>query len=335
MNKRSNKIFLWLIIITAFVILVVTISRAFNQFSFLVIANKDEEKEEKVVSTSQNTASEYVYLKDKSAIEKSLLSKQEQKNQLNINRFESKNTSDIYVTGISLINIFNKNLKYPISKNVINSMLDEKFKVDKKINDEILDGFAGEYTFIPYGICELIQENNLNKYLFYGYRVNEIEKTAEDYGYILTLNYSSSAFSIAPYNFNELKDVVSKEDGYTNNAVSLNEYNNINSVNDTPERDCNELFKLFKYNAIYNYELAFDELEAEYSKKFGSSKAFFTYAESNQSKLESIQIESSTYKKNNEIITYTCIDQNKNSFYIITKEKDFFDFKIQFSNIIF
>ena len=83
MNKRSNKIFLWLIIITAFVILVVTISRAFNQFSFLVIANKDEEKEEKVVSTSQNTASEYVYLKDKSAIEKSLLSKQEQKNQLN------------------------------------------------------------------------------------------------------------------------------------------------------------------------------------------------------------------------------------------------------------
>ena len=334
MDKRSNKIFLWLIIITAFVILIVTIYKAFNQFNFLG-RDKKEEKEEQVVSMAQNTASEYVYLKDKSAMEQSLLSKQEQKDELNINKFESRNTSNIYITGISYINIFNKNLNYPISKNVINSMLDEKFKVDKKINDEILDGFAGEYTFIPYGICELIQDSNLEKYLFYGYRVNEIEKTAEDYGYILTFNLSSSAFSIAPYTFNELKDVISKEDDYTNNIVSLNEYNRINIVDDTPEKDCNEIFRLFKYNAIYNYELAFDELEAEYSKKFGSSKAFSTYVESNQSKLESIQIESSTYKKDNETITYTCMDQNKNSFYIITNEKDFFDFKIQFSNIIF
>lgn len=335
MNKRSNKIFLWLIIITAFVILVVTIIRAFNQFNILGVTSKDEKKEEQVVSKAQNTASEYVYLKDKSAMDQSLLSKQEQKNQLNINRFESKNISSTYVRGISFINIFNKNLNYPISKNVINAMLDEKFKVDKKINDEILDGFAGEYTFIPYGICELIQDSNLEKYLFYGYRVNEIEKTAEDYGYILTFNNSSSAFSLAPYTFNELKAIISKEDDYTNNAVSLNEYNSINVINDNPEKDCNEVLKLFKYNAIYNYELAFDELEEDYSKKFGSSKAFSTYVESNQSKLESIQIESSTYKKDNETITYTCMDQNKNSFYIITNEKDFFDFKIQFSNIIF
>ena len=334
MNKRSNKIFLWLIIITAFVILVVTIIRAFNQFNFLDITNKDEKKEQ-VISKAQNTASEYVYLKDKSVIEQTLLSKQKQKDELNINKFESRNTSNIYITGISYINIFNKNLNYPISTNVINSMLDEKFKKDKNIDDETLKEFAGEYTFIPYGICEIFQESNLNKYLFYGYRVNEIKNTAENYGYIITLNHSASAFSIAPYTFNELKDVISKEDSYTNNLLSLNEYNRINIVDDTPEKDCNEIFRLFKYNVIYNYELAFDELEAEYSKKFGSSKAFFTYVESNQSKLESIQIESITYKKENEIITYRCIDQNKNSFYIITNEKDFFDFKIQFSNIIF
>lgn len=330
---KSTKNKLWLLVIIAFVIIGMLLAIVFNQ-AIPFISSKKEETKNNTVIELDDKAEGYTYLGKEEASKSNLLSKDEMKKQLDIGRFSNNISIKKYLTGISNIDLLNNYLMEPVDEKSILSVLDENYKTDKNINSSNVKELVGEYTFIPIGTSAFAKNDNVETFIYYGYRVNETEKAASEYGYLVTFNYVAETFSLAPYEFQELKSILSKKETITNKNIVLNEYNRLIITDDSAERCASETLKLFKYNAKFLPELAFSELDTEYSNKFGSAKAFSKYIENNEERFDAIAVDKSIQKKSDGKITYTCTDKKQNVFYITSSENDFFDFKIKFSNII-
>ena len=330
---KSTKNKLWLMVIIAFTIIGMLLTIIINQALPFLSSKKNNVQVNNTIELN-NEAEGYTYLKEVELNKANLLTKDEQRRQLDIERFQNNIQMKKYLTGISKIDLLNNYLIEPVDEKSILSLLDDNYKNTKEINSNNIKDFAGEYTFVPFG-ASLFNKNSFSEiFIYYGYRINELTETAEDYGYIIRFCDSEGTFSVAPYEFQELKDVISKNEIDTQIIIKLNQYNQLILVDDTPEICAAETLKIFKNNANYIPVLAYEELEEEYAHKFGSAKAFSTYIEKNEEKFEEIEVVSVTKKEVGGEITYSCNDKNKNSFYIRTNENDFFDFKIKFSNII-
>ena len=334
MNKATkNK--LWLMVIIALVIIGMLLAIVFNQVIPFLSSKKELATQnivEEVEEIEEDTV--YTYLGKEEVFNSTLLSKEDFITELNIGNYSRDISNTKILTGISKIELLNNYLIEPINDNSILSVLDEKYKTTKKINSNNLKDLAGEYTFIPIGTSVSLVNRLVETFIYYGYRVNENDKTAKEYGYLVTFNYETRAFSIAPYEFQELKDLLAAKESMVNENIEVNSYNELSFVEDTAKNCSKEIIKQFKYNTKYMPELASSELDSEYSNKFGSTKAYQIYVNKNKEKFDAIEVYTSIKKISEGTITYTCTDNNQNKYYITTKEKDFFNFKIKFSNII-
>lgn len=332
---KATKNKLLLMVIIALVIIGMLLAIVFNQV-IPFFSSKKELANQNIVEVAEEVEEDtaYTYLGKEEVWDSNLLSKEEIELQLNIKNYSKNISIKKILTGISDIELLNKNLIEPINYNSILSILDENYKTNKKIDSNNVKELAGEYTFIPIGTSALPVSMTVETFIYYGYRVNETDKTAKEYGYLVTLNYVNRTYSVAPYELQELKDLLASKENKINTDIKLNSYNELTIVEDSAKNCSKEIIKQFKYNTKYMPELAYAELDSEYSSKFGSTKAYQIYVNKNKEKFDAIEVYSSIKKPNNEIIDYTCTDKDQNKYYITTKEKDFFDFKIKFSNII-
>lgn len=332
---KATKNKLWLMVIIALVIIGMLLTIVFNQL-IPFLSSKKELANQNIVGDTEKIEDDtgYTYLGKEEVFNSNLLSKEEFKSQLNIGNYSNNVSTTKILTGISNIELFNNYLIEPINENSILSILDEKYKTEKKIDSNNVKHLAGQYTFIPIGTSASLVNNTAETFIFYGYRVNEIDKIAKEYGYIVTFNYVVKAFSIAPYEFQELKDLLETKELKANANIEQNIYNKLSFLEDSAKNYSKEVIRQFKYNTKYMPELAYVELDNEYSNKFGSAKAYQIYINKNKEKFDAIEVSTSIKKVSEGIITYTCTDRNQNKYFITTKEKDFFDFKIKFSNII-
>ena len=332
---KATKNKLWLMVIIALVIIGMLLAIVLNQV-IPFLSSKKELANQNIINEVEEIeeGTEYIYLGKEEVFTSNLPSKEDFIAQLNISNNSNSISTTKLLTGISKIDLFNNYLIEPINDNSILSVLDEKYKTAKKINSDNLKEFAGEYTFIPVGTSVSLVNNLVETFIYYGYRVNENDKTAKEYGYLVTFDYETRAFSIAPYEFQELKDLLATKESKVNANITINSYNELSFVEDTPKNCAAEMIRQFKYNTKYMPELAYAELDSEYSNKFGSTRAYQIYVNKNKEKFDAIEVYTSVKKLSEGTITYTCTDYNQNKYYITTNEKDFFDFKIKFSNII-
>lgn len=260
------------------------------------------------------------------------------------------NNWNSYLDGISCINSYN---------NSITNLYDQKngklsYKLDYEPDEELLktldksyiskkglslkniDTLAtGEYSFVPTSAYYSIQSNyNL---LVFGYLINKESNTTEEYGYLVEMNYIVNTYSIIP--FDEVKDMglADIKDGTTKSIQNerIEEGAKLFPTTASDRTIANHLLTVFKNNAVYKPELAFNQLDKEYSNKFGNAEGFKQYIEQNKDKLKKISL-SNVEKQTTGggYVLYKCYEDGNTSYYIQYSENDFLEISLKFSNII-
>ena len=143
------------------------------------------------------------------------------------------NLSTLYLESMYCINLYNSRLEniYNEEHNLNQdgnspdisytqaafNCLDPIYINNSNVNKESMKQFAGHYVFIPTSGFRSLQQNQIA--ILFGYRIDTINNSQEDYGYIVQLNEADNAFSIIPYDFMKNAGITSLQEG---NKLNLN-----------------------------------------------------------------------------------------------------------------
>ena len=262
------------------------------------------------------------------------------------------NLSSLYLDSMYCINLYNSRLEniYNEEHNLDQdgnspdisytqaafNCLDPIYINNSNVNIESMKQFAGHYVFIPTSGFRSLQQNQI--VILFGYRIDTINNSQEDYGYIVQMNEADNAFSIIPYDFMKNAGITSLQEGNklnlnNNTIVEKKDNNYYTSSNLDAKKVAMEYFKLFKTTAINKPDLAFTKLTTDYRSKYGSAENFRQYISNNYEKFNSLNISTATEKSEGEYIIYTCYDNNGETFYLKVNSKNAFEYYIELSNI--
>lgn len=263
------------------------------------------------------------------------------------------NLSTLYLDSMYCINLYNSRLEniYNEEHNLNQdgnspdisytqaafNCLDPIYINNSNVNIESMKQFAGHYVFIPTSGFRSLQQNQI--VILFGSRIDTINNSQEDYGYIVQMNEADNAFSIIPYDFMKNAGITSLQEGNklnlnNNTIVEKKDNNYYTSSNLDAKKVAMEYFKLFKTTAINKPDLAFTKLTTDYRSKYGSAENFRQYISNNYEKFNSLNISTATEKSEGEYIIYTCYDNNGETFYLKVNSKNAFEYYIELSNIV-
>ena len=218
------------------------------------------------------------------------------------------------------------------------SCLDSIYINNSNVSEENIRQFAGHYMFIPTSGFRSSQENQI--VVLFGNRIDIINNSQEEYGYIVQLNETDKVFSIIPYDFMKSAGITTLQEGNNlnlnnNTKVEKKDYNFYNPSAIDANKVASEYFKLFKKITINKPDLAYTKLTSDYRNKYGSVDNFKQYVNDNYEKFNSLRVISATEKTEGEYVTYTCLDNNGENLYLKVNLYNPFEYYIELSNIAF
>ena len=262
------------------------------------------------------------------------------------------NLSTLYLESMYCINLYNSRLEniYNEEHNLNQdgnspdisytqaafNCLDPIYINNSNVNKESMKQFAGHYVFIPTSGFRSLQQNQIA--ILFGYRIDTINNSQEDYGYIVQLNEADNAFSIIPYDFMKNAGITSLQEGnklnLNNNTIVEKKDNNYYTPSNLDSKKvAMEYIKLFKSTAINKPDLAFTKLTSDYRNKYGSAENFGQYISNYSERFNSLNVSTATEKTEGEYTIYTCYDNNGETFYLKVNNQNAFEYYIALSNI--
>ena len=207
------------------------------------------------------------------------------------------------------------------------------------INKDNAYSYAGFFNFVTQSGYRLQGDFDTTSIILYGYRINLANNTLEDYSYAVRFDSSSKTYSIFTNDYLTQKGFSTITYGQKiqlyDSELSNNGNNIFRFINSNSYDIAQDYLNTFKINAICKPELAYKELNEEYAIKFGSVEMFQNYINNNQEKLNAIVVNGCNKVTSGGYDKYVCQDSMGNVFTILaTPERDIFNFKIEFSNII-
>lgn len=207
------------------------------------------------------------------------------------------------------------------------------------INKDNAYSYAGFFNFVTQSGYRLQGDFDTTSIILYGYRINLANNTFEDYSYAVRFDSSSKTYSIFTNDYLTQKGFSTITYGQKiqlyDSELSNNGNNIFRFINSNSYDIAQDYLNTFKINAVCKPELAYKELNEEYATKFGSVEMFQDYINNNQEKLNTIVVNGCNKVTSGGNDKYVCQDSMGNVFTILaTPERDIFNFKIEFSNII-
>ncbi len=207
------------------------------------------------------------------------------------------------------------------------------------INKDNAYFYAGFFNFVTQSGYKLQGDFDTTSIILYGYRINLANNTFEDYSYAVRFDSSSKTYSLFTNDYLTQKGFSTITYGQKiqlyDSELSNNGNNIFRFINSNSYDIAQDYLNTFKINAICKPELAYKELNEEYAIKFGSVEMFQNYINNNQEKLNAIVVNGCNKVTSGGNDKYVCQDSMGNVFTILaTPERDIFNFKIEFSNII-
>ena len=205
-------------------------------------------------------------------------------------------------------------------KQAIYNLLDDKYIQSNGINEENVFNQIPEITLSDVIIENMYvsqQDENMYVYIVSGKLRNQTTKEHTNFTLMLKVDMLNRTFKIVPENYiteyieqinlgQEL--VIDMETSIEKNNYNMFDYENISN-----ETYISDMFNEFKENMIYDFELAYQDLNQEYkNKRFGAYEKFQEYAKNNIR--NSVIMNLSQYQINeyNDYTQYICVDQNGN-----------------------
>lgn len=166
------------------------------------------------------------------------------------------------------------------------------------------------------------------------YFVETLLNNKETY-FLINVDYVNDTFNIRGIYEQEFKNAQNNnvnEKYKTSIRIAKNNENSISRKTPSTETIMNKYYQTYKKMAIYNKEVAFDMLDAEYKlKKFDNNiEKYKEYIENNQDRIESFEITNVEANKNNDYIEYKISDAYNTSY--IIKEYYYTNYKIILDN---
>ena len=350
MNKKTKKPIL--IILVIFLILIIAL--------FVVVKGLKSEDIKSIISNSIETTN--TVIKEENVVENILINDlveaYEEDNGEDPSKFfgdiDILNSRNEYLSAKQCITDFNyvlKMLSYQINNQlepgdnqdyaVQTINLIDKSQVELfGINHDNVYAYAGKYNFVAQYGYRMVGDYDSTSIFLFGYRIDTNSNNIEDYGYAVRYDSSSNTYSVFTFDYLQQKELVNLTKGQKielYNSELVNNGNNIfKFINSNPFDIAADYLNTFKLNCIYKPDLAYSELNENYATKFGSLDNFIIYVNNNQNKLNSIILGGCDKVSSGSNVKYLCQDNNKNTFNIVANpNENIFDFKIEFSNIIF
>ena len=215
-------------------------------------------------------------------------------------------------------------------------MLSSRYKKDKEITLNNIENLYEETEKSKVLLNEVLKyqiTNNTSIYIVKGELITNKTFKKSNFKTGLIINTESLAFSVLPWEYIEkmkldnikIGDKLTiSEDIYN---IEKNAHNTFQYKNSTNEDIVQEYFNIYKFNALYNKEVAYNKLNKEYSNaKFSNLEEFQKYLNNNIIEISSGKAEEYQIKENEDYNQYVCKDSNGR--YYIFRAKSVLDYNV-------
>lgn len=350
-KKTEKSLSLVLIIIILLFLIAISCIIIKNKKESMAIANNSaQEVINSVDNTTEETAKEYDFSETDDDTEDA---EDEEDDQSSLGNMELLTSRNEYLSAKQCIAEFNyitSKLAYKMNNQLepgdnqdygqlLVNLLDKSQIELLGVNKDNAYSYAGFFNFITQSGYRLQGDFDTTSIILYGYRINLANNTLEDYCYAVRFDLSSKTYSIFTNDYLTQKGFSTITYGQKiqlyDSELSNNGNNIFRFINSNSYDIAQDYLNTFKTNAICKPELAYKELNDEYATKFGSAEMFQNYINNNPEKLNAIVVNGCNKVTSGEYDKYVCQDSTGNVFTILaTPERDIFNFKIEFSNII-
>ena len=221
-------------------------------------------------------------------------------------------------------------------KNAIYNMLSNSYKKNNNIELDNIENLYEETSQSRVFIDEALKysiSNNVTIYLAKGELIENKTFNKSEFKIGVIINIDTLSLSILPWEYIEKLgwDEVKKGDTLNINDIEYNidktKYNVFEYQDSSNESMAQEYFDIYKFNIIYNKNIAYKNLNSDYSKsKFEDFEDFEKYIKNNIVKISSGKLSKYQVTQNEGYTQYVCIDSNNR--YYIFKAKSIMDYEV-------
>lgn len=211
----------------------------------------------------------------------------------------------------------------------IYDILSNKFKDDNNISvenvEKFVDKLQNDMFFIPKDM-KYIKNDNLIKYLAYGYLADINYNYVNDIMLIVNLDFNNNTFSIEPiYDSKEFDNIELNSSDIE--EIEKNNNNVFKYLQATQEVISKKYVDYYKKMALSNTEELYKHLNKEYAeKRFESLDNFQKYIENNKDDIKTLSIQKYSLNSYDGYDEYICMDEYENVY--IFKEYGALDYEI-------